>query len=75
MGDINMGRSGSKLTITVTPKISGVTVTGIEYKTYAGTATRTGEGPWEFTVNNDKVYDGSTDLGTCYEPITLNYTK
>lgn len=75
MEEIMSASTGSKLTITVTPKTSGVTVTGIEYKTWRGQVTKTGEGPWEFSIERDEVYDGSTNLGSSFDDIVVNYTK
>ena len=78
-GDI-MAMEDSKLTITVTPE-TGVTVSGIEYLYSYGNkkVTKTGAGPWQFDVKNNKVYDGSTELhstysGGCYG-IVVNYKK
>lgn len=73
-GNISMALGDSKLTITVTPE-AGVTVTGIEYEGQNNTATKTGAGPWEFTVKMDAASDGSTSLGQSFVSITVNYTK
>ena len=76
MGDVQMVRGNSKLTITVTPA-TGVTVSGIEYIHNYGNdkVTKTGAGPWEFDVPRDmEVYDGSTQLGN-FCGIVVNYSK
>ena len=62
------------MTINVTPKKSGVTVAGIVYEGGSQT-TKTGPGPWNFTIRYNKVYDGDKSLGSLLMSVTVNYTK
>ena len=52
----------------------GVTVNGIVY-TGSSSTTKTGTGPWNFTVTNGVPWDGSLRLGGELNSVTVTYTK
>ena len=54
----------------------GVTVNGIVYTGNSNSTTKTGTGPWNFTVQEGgRAYDGSTHLGSRVTSVTVTYTK
>ena len=63
------------MTINVTPKKSGITVAGIVYDGGGYQTTKTGTGPWNFTIRYNRVYDGDKPLGSLLMSVTVNYTK
>ena len=78
MGDVRGGDKGGKLTVTVTAKDTGVTITGIAIQGSDNNVTKTGSGPYEFTLGTgfalQRFYDGDTKIGSISK-LTVNYTK
>lgn len=69
----------TSMTATVTPKASGVTVTGIRITDLRDHAsmTKTGAGPWNFTLDESDWYAISDGVTTIHgiASVTVEYTK